>query len=150
MFPKDAITIYGTTALPTVDPSFTQTLLSTSTPYTILHAELLTASVSTGTIDNLECGSTKFLTVLSTNTTHIADRRGDFDGVLNCSSNLTIRTNIMTSHNVYYSITYVPYRLASTTTQSVTYADWLLVALTLIFCISFVTWGYFFSIFKPK
>jgi len=79
------------------------------------------------------------------------------EGNLVCTGNLVYQH--LGGQGVYYEITYIPYSIVAGTSTIMgtmgrndppSYSDWLFVSSVGLFLLSFVAWGYFASIFKPK
>lgn len=120
MFPHDAITIVGSTGV--FNNSGFITLLSTSTKYTILHAEinftstLLTTPINTVGVISMYCGSQDFSSMRNgSSATMKFDTQLRFDGRYVCSSDFKLGASYTGNSQITYSLTYVPYNLASST-----------------------------------
>lgn len=165
-FPPDAIQINGTATFSIVIQSVKiKDLPDTAT---ILYSRLWTGVTAPTGIVTLECGAagTPLLWVDKTLISNDAHMSAHCTGL----EDLYMEDTTATAVTAYYEVVYVPYdtRLSATTTQTQVvpsplygsttssvqtfpnYGDFILVSMTLIFLFAFVTWGYFFSIFKTK
>lgn len=151
MYPPNAITVTDN-----FNASGTATTLidSSSFPddkFTVLSLHVTADGTNSLNSTNTSCGTQGVLLTTARMATNVPAIRVNLtDGNIVCLADLTLTANGPTQ-TIFYTVTYLPFDVNSTTTPTqVTYNDWMLTASVIIFLLSFITAGYFWSIFKPK
>lgn len=114
--------------------------------FTILSLNVFSDRIISGS-DQINCsasGTGGRITALTASSTRAEE-------VMNlvCPRDLRVDTTYSGTHTFYYNVTYVPYDI-SLVEREVFYGDWVLFGSVLLFLIGFVSWGYFWSVLKPK
>jgi len=153
MYPHDALTIVGSNGA--FNNGGFITPLSTSTPYTILHAEvnftstLLTTPINTVGVISMYCGSQDFSSMRNgKDATSKYEMQLKFDGRYVCSSDFKLGASYTGNSQITYSITYVPYNLASST--SMVNVNFDQINFFLGFFLAFVSMIFVVWYFRPK
>jgi len=164
MYPKEAITTFGFSngepiLVSSGDSETYYTILASHISSSPLGLSYLSADANyvmytkcdtgedTGYVQNL------FETVYSTSATTKAINglfHSNYEGNLQCTDFFVDNSNGI---SFFYEVTYLPYAVDDPQYAfmgSVSYGDWLLGTALALFLLSFVTWGYFSSIFKSK
>jgi len=152
MYPKDAITIAGYYDSSEVLIDHTGDDFTLLSQHITVHAD---ADLSGSQQVVLLCDDNPFQIAYQFNSGIARTATGwagtDYTGHLVCSGDLVAQNSGGTPY--YYEITYIPYDITAPEyafVGSTSYGDWLLGLGVVVFLLSFVTWGYLWSVFKPK